>query len=840
MFNLFAMASGTVSDWPGFSERVSTRSVECERLEVARLAAAERRSSLAHRGSGGGSGTKFPSAGGAAQFARIAARLALCGLLSVACGAAAQQRSANPATKPPRQKSSPTAHAPAHPKAEATKPAAPDPLDKHVEAARTYQLAEDYTSAASEYRKVIAICLQRLGNLSVSEGKYAEAVRLLQDAVQSDPASDDIAEDLAVAHLYAGDFDKAEATLEPVLKRQPEDFRALNLLGRVYFLQGKYEPAANELHEAMTVRDDPDVLYTMALAHLAAGKLPNATALFDDLRATVPDTPELHMLLGQAYQATKHLDEADREFRKAQALDPKAPRSNFLLGIDDLLRATPDGYAAARAHFAAETVNSPKDYSSHYLLGVVQLGQNLLPEAESSLLTASKLDAGNPDPWFYLARIYSDLGNSDKAIAALKKTIALTSDPNRNEGQLARAHYMLGQALLKLGNREQGTAEVAQSQQLQTKYPQKMSGMGAPGTLEQLSMQMADFAQQQLQSMLLQRPPVSVSDKERTAFVARLADLLGNSYHNLGVIDARAGRFADASTEFAQASQWQPNIPALDRNWAVAAFRAEKYADAITPLKRQLDHSPDDITSREMLGVSYYMVDDYPHSAQVFKPVLDRLPDNAGILLAAGTSLVRSGDTDDAKKLFNRLLQRDENVPELHLMLGQAHAEAKEYPDAVSEFSRALELNPRLADAHFNLGMVDFRQGKIDDAAQQFRQELSLNPGSVPAQYQLAYVLLQQHQADEAIGLLQKVVAQQPKYADAHYQLGKGLLEQSKVPEATQELETAVKIQPTDYAYYQLSIAYRRSGRDADAQHAMDMYAKLKPKPPNRPNGIPQ
>ena len=766
-------------------------------------------------------------------------RIVLYALLLLACTATAQQHAARPATKPAPRKSAPAARS-AAPKTEATKPAKPDPLDQHVEAARTFQLAEDYTSAASEYRQAIAICLQRLGNLTVSEGKYADAVRLLRDAAAANPASNDIAEDLAVANLYAGEIDNAQTALEPVLKRDPEEFRALNLMGRVYFLQGKYELAAGELHEAFTINANADVLYTMALAHLEAGKLANATVLFDDLRSTVPDTPELHMLLGRAYQATGHLDQADNEFKKTQALNPKASHSNFLLGIDDLLRATPENYTVARKHFAAETAISPKDYSSRYLLGAVEFGQNLLTEAETSLHNASTLDPTNPDPWFFLARIYTEQGQSDKAVAALKKTIALTSDPSRNDGQLARAHYMLGQALLKSGEHEQGTAEIAQSQQLQSQYPQKMSGMGSAGTLEQLSAQMKDFAQQQLRSMLLQHPPVTLSDKERTAYVARLADLLGNSYHNLGVIDARAGRFADASAEFGKASQWQPNIPALDRNWGVAAFRAEKYADAITPLQRQLDHAPDDITTREMLGVSYYMIDDFAHSAAVFKPALDQLPDNAGILLAAGTSLVRNGDTNDAKRLFDRMLRRNENVPELHLMLGQAHAEAQEYPDALAEFSRALELNPRLADVHFNIGMVDFRQGKIDDAAQQFREELSLNPGSIPAQYQLAYVLLQQHQADKAIGLLQKVVAQQPSYADAHYQLGKALLEQSKVPEATQELETSVKIQPTDYAYYQLSIAYRRSGRDADAQHAMDMYAKLKPKPPNRPNGVPQ
>jgi len=128
--------------------------------------------------------------------------------------------------------------------------------------------------------------------------------------------------------------------------------------------------------------------------------------------------------------------------------------------------------------------------------------------------------------------------------------------------------------------------------------------------------------------------------------------------------------------------------------------------------------------------------------------------------------------------------------------------------------------------------MVALKQGKLDTSADQFQQELSVNPGYIPAEYQLGFVRLEMHQAEAAIPLLQDVVSRQPNHFDAHFELGKALLDQGKVKDAIQDLETSIRLQPTDYAFYQLSVAYRREGRANDADQAMLMYQKLRPKPP--------
>jgi len=129
------------------------------------------------------------------------------------------------------------------------------------------------------------------------------------------------------------------------------------------------------------------------------------------------------------------------------------------------------------------------------------------------------------------------------------------------------------------------------------------------------------------------------------------------------------------------------------------------------------------------------------------------------------------------------------------------------------------------------------QQGKLDEAAKEFEAELALNPRAAPALYQLAYVRLQQHEPEQAVPLLTKVLEQKPSYADAHYELGKALLEMNDVPAAIQHLELATKMQPAEsYGFYQLSIAYRRAGRAADAEQALRTYQDLKDRNPHKPS----
>jgi tetratricopeptide (TPR) repeat protein len=689
--------------------------------------------------------------------------------------------------------------------AAASRSAAPktDTAQQHFDSAQTYQLAGDFEGAAKEYRRAIAIGLDHLGNLRAARRDYAGGEQLLQQALAADPDSPDPAVDLAITELYSGDMPKAATDAKAVLQKNPEHVRVRVLLGKIDFLQGNYQAAADELQAALALATDFDVAYSLALADLELKKTSLATVLFDEMKNSLPESAQLHALIGRAFLATGYPQLATKEFEQAATLDSKYPQVHFYLGLASL--------------FSAQAPDVTRSES-----------QLELAKAETSLLETIRLQPEDPRAFFYLGRCYASEQQWAKAAEAYRSVISLTPAAQQMDAAMAGAYEGLAEALHQLGKTAEADAESVKAQRLRATFQKD----GANAVESDTGKPNGDSNQQELQSMMLrpgdaERP----DDKAEAAYTKSVSLLLGQAYHNLGVIDARGSNYAQAAEEFSQAAKWQPSIPSLDRNWGLAAYRAEKYDEAAAPLERELRRVPNDHSIREMLGLCYYMSDKFAESAATLRPVLDQLSDNAGLLYAAGTSLVRSGDAKNGARVFSRMLEKDQKVPAVHLMLGQAYAQEQNYAEALAEFGQALQLDPHTAEAHYGSGMVALKQGILDKSADEFQQELSVNPGYIPAEYQLGYVRLEMHQADTAIPLLQDVVSRQPNHSDAHYELGKALLEQGKLKDAIQDLETSIHLQPTDYAYYQLSVAYRRDGRANDAEQAVAMYHKLRPKP---------
>ncbi len=725
---------------------------------------------------------------------------------------------------------------PSQEKPPATSPA--NSPEQAFQSAQTFQVAGDYEKAAAAYREAIAGGLQHLGNLRLSHKDYAEGVDLLTRAVQIMPARAAAHVDLAIAHFEARDFDRAKTEIETALQQDPRDFRALNVAGKIYFMRGEYQTATERLESAIGLQPDFDTGYLLALANLELKKTAPASVIFDEMLASAKPNASTHALIGLAYRETGYFEQAVAHFSKAIELEPQKPRLRSALGLTYFLQGT-SGYAKAREQFLAELAITPDDFSSLYYLGMIAVGEKKSTDAEKWFERAAAAHPDQPDSWFRLGQVYFEDAKWEQALAALRKSSNLTAQEG-GQTDPTPIHELMGKALEKLGRHKEAESEAAQAAQLRSHQPkpesqQKPNSLAETGKAEQ----MGRSGPQELRSMLLQTPhEAELPNAQETDYVKRVSALLGEAYHNLGVIDARASRYTDAATEFAEAARWNPNIDKLDHNWALAAFRAQRYDQAILPLEREVRRAPNDASVRQMLGLSFYMTDQFTKSAEIFRPILDELPDNPGLLYAAGVALLRSGDSAAGGRIFSRMLEHGSNTPEVHLMMGQAYYEQSQYPEALDQFRRALEMNPRLTEAHYSAGMIYFKQGKLDEAAQEFNAELSLDSKSVPAMYQLAYVHLQQHQTEEAIRLLNEVLAQKPSYGDAHYQLGKALLDRGDASGAIQHLETATRLQPAQsYSYYQLSLAYRRIGRVEDADKALRTYQQLKERNSQKSSG---
>ncbi len=723
-------------------------------------------------------------------------------------------------------------------------------LQAEFQAAKDSLVAGDLASAENRYLDTIALGLRQLAQLSLSLGQTDQAAVYLGSALKLEPADVATQVDAAGVWFRKGEVARAKALLKSVVAKEPGNARARGLLGRLYVFEGDSENAIQELKASLELQDDFETGYFLGIAYLTAKKLPEASAWFHQLESSMGESAALHMMFGRAYLVTKNPQQAIPEFRQAIKLDPKYPRAHGFLGYAYLEHYQEEGYPQAREEFEKELKLHPDEYQVQELLGIANVNLRDFPAAEAALLHAARLHPQESSVYLYLGETYAAMNRSKAAVDVLEKYVRMVGTPEDDKlREASRAYYLLGQSLRRLGREEDSRKAMARSQQIREakfKYDVKHIFDEKKGPEEgesRVSDRVADLldagspeGKQGAQGMIQQglpAGPVAKPASAKEAEAARqyrsfVAEILGSSYNDLGVMRAKASRFPEAAEFFKQASAWQPDLPGLDRNWGLASFRAELYPEAVPPLERQLKAHPDDALVRQVLGLSYSISENYPKVVDVLRPMLEHPPDDPGLLFAWGTALVRTRQSGAAAGIFRRLIEQNSDNAAVHLLLGKAYGQQKDYPSAVNEINTALRLDPRLPEAHYYAGLVYLHQNDFEAAAREFRAELAIRPEDAHSMYHLGYALLSQGQVPESVGFLRQAVKAMPDYEVAYFQLGRALLQQEDTTGAIENLERAKKLAPDhDAAYFQLSQAYRRAGRMQEAAEALAAYQKL-------------
>ncbi len=145
-----------------------------------------------------------------------------------------------------------------------------------------------------------------------------------------------------------------------------------------------------------------------------------------------------------------------------------------------------------------------------------------------------------------------------------------------------------------------------------------------------------------------------------------------------------------------------------------------------------------------------------------------------------------------------------------------------QFSEAVAEYRRAVEKNPQAINLHYRLGRALLMESHAPEALQaarrEFEAELRLNPNDAVAEYQIAQILEVEGKHEEARERLENAVRLDPGFPEALVALGRALSAQKNYPRAVELLERAVELAPqSESAHYNLMLAYRNAGREAEA-----------------------
>ena len=714
------------------------------------------------------------------------------------------------------------------------KPAQPiqeENLAKHISAAETYQISGDLVNAQIENRQIVAVGLQKFGNISIEEGKLQDAVKQLSESkLYADNAR--VRVDLAVAYLQMNEIEKALDEARAAVDYDPKDAYARYILGNIYFTKENYQAALPELEKVLLLAPNFDAARALGLTYLYLKQPARAKLLFEEMQSTFPkENSELHILFGQAYEQTNYPLEAEREFKRALAINPKQKRASFFLGYVILQYGGSERLAEADQAFEKELQLAPEDFYTNFFAGVVASSENKHEKAVQYLQKAVRITPNSGEAYLFLGQSQIETNDLIAAEKNLRRALELEPKDLKAKYQSRRTHFLLGRLLIRTNRREEGERELAAAKKIQ----QESLSSARDEISQILGQVVGDIKNTPLknpaQNTVNQPLDLPAQRKiELKKSKAYLSDVLAQAFYNLGVISVQNNQFPEALENFVAAAVWKPNFPNLDRNWGIVAFRAGQFDKAVAPLARQIKVNPQDNLARQMLGASFYFTKDFKNAVETLKPLAAAITNDAELAYFYAVSLIRLERNQEAKLIFNKLANISQKNPETLSNAAQGFMLLGDYERAAKEFRTVSTLAPQTPKVNFFAGQSLIRLNRFDEAEKAFQKELEVNPANESAKYHLALTLIERKiRTDEAIKLLNESIALRFDYADAHYQLGKIYNERGEIEKAIEQLEAASNSDAKkDYIHYQLSIAYRKASRKDDADRELRLYQELK------------
>jgi tetratricopeptide (TPR) repeat protein len=175
----------------------------------------------------------------------------------------------------------------------------------------------------------------------LEEGKFVEAVRLLEKLVKQHPDFTAARNNLALAYYYMGQFEKAMAAIREVLEQDPGNLHALCNLA-IFHQHFGNAPELRKLLEALrkTYPYHADHVFKLATTMGILGEHEKAYHLFKRLLKSgeIGSEPCLYHYTAVAAANIGRYAEAEKLWKQAEKLDPESDIPPFYLEQLELLR----------------------------------------------------------------------------------------------------------------------------------------------------------------------------------------------------------------------------------------------------------------------------------------------------------------------------------------------------------------------------------------------------------------------------------------------------------------------------------------------------------------------
>jgi len=289
---------------------------------------------------------------------------------------------------------------------------------------------------------------------------YDTAVRYFEQARQLLPNSSRIPAALAYLERRRGQWERSESYFHEAERLDPRNVLLLTQHAGSYIILRRFPEALRKLDQVLDITpDDVDTLVEKAAIAQAEGDLPRASVLLAPLHPNADDTQALEIQVYQAILERRPVPVIPRLKEILAKPDPALGYFNgelrFWLGWAQEVAgdhaAAQESWRQARSELESFLKEQPENYLLIGDLALTNMGLGdkaaalALVERAMATIPIEKDALVGPAPIEILARVAAQVGEPDRAIAALQKLFSISYG-----GPLATQNVPLTPALLRL------------------------------------------------------------------------------------------------------------------------------------------------------------------------------------------------------------------------------------------------------------------------------------------------------------------------------------------------------------------------------------------------------
>jgi tetratricopeptide (TPR) repeat protein len=615
--------------------------------------------------------------------------------------------------------------------------------------------AEFATKAVDEYKAAVkadpssSFLASALAELYARTGDIREAIAEAQDVISRDPDNLDARRLLgriylrSIGDLQGGSQSDTETILhlaleqyEQIVHLDPTSIEDHLLLGRLYRLNNQTTKAEEEFRTAVKLQpSSEDAVTTLALLYNEEGDSSRALEILQ----AVPEadrSPRVESVLGYTYEQKKDYANAISAYRKAvesdsdnldavrglaenllndnqtdaaleqfkiiAAADPQDVQT--LMHISEIYRRDGQFEKALETLDKAQAI-AQDSMEVEYNRAVIEeaLGKfddavrhlrEMLQRTEKSNGVYSAAERGNRAIFLErLGTIYRDQNDTDQAVDAFRKMVALGDDATvRGYQQIVETYRDAKNWPAATAAAREAVAKVPTDRGLQMVLAGQEADSGE-----------ADSAIARVKAMLTGKP-----SEDREVWIT------------LAQMNSRLRRYSDAEKAMAKAQELSTKQEEKDYvNFIAGSIyeRQKKYDEAESYFRKVLASDPKNATALNYLG---YMLADrgtrLEESLALIRRAVALDPQNGAYLDSLGWVHFKMGKYDLAESALRKAVDRLENDPTVHEHLGDVYQKTNRLKLAVSQWERSLQEWKKTIPAEVEAADVAKVQKKLDGA----------------------------------------------------------------------------------------------------------------------------